>query len=160
MVTYVAKVSPQNSFPIHTKLGAQLEAYCSGLGKVLLAALPPQELDLFALEGELVALTPYTITDPARFLAEIKKVREQGYAVDDREHRADMRCVAVPIRDKENGVIAAISVSDKAEVMTPERQAQVREALLAASIQLSHTVFPTRSQVNVGRARAEGLRTA
>ena len=161
MVTYVAKVSAPHSFPIHTKLGAQLEPYCSGLGKVLLAALPPEELELFVLEGDLVALTPFTITEPARLLAEVGKVREQGYAIDDREHRADIRCVAVPIRDQENRVIAAISVCDQSVMMTPERVAQARDALLAASAELTCKVFPTQPDMKTFcRARTEGLRTA
>jgi len=63
MVTYVNKVSTPNAFPHYTRIGSKLEAYCSGLGKVLLAALPPDQLDNFILEGGLVALTPYTITD-------------------------------------------------------------------------------------------------
>src|SRR3954471_22542474 len=90
MVTYVAKVAAANSFPIHTRPGAQLEPYCSGLGKVLLAALPREQLEAFLLEGDLVALTPNTITDPAVLAAEIDKVRDQGFALDNREHRVDI----------------------------------------------------------------------
>ncbi len=75
MVNYVAKVSAPGAFPVHTRVGAQLEAYCSGLGKVLLAALPDQEVDSFVLDGELIALTPYTITTKAALRAELKKVR-------------------------------------------------------------------------------------
>ena len=97
MVTYVAKVSVPGAFAVHTRVGAQLEAYCSGLGKVLLAALPEQEVDSFVLDGELIALTPHTITTKAGLRAELKKVRERGYAMDDREHQADMRCIAVPV---------------------------------------------------------------
>ena len=66
MVTYVAKLSVPGAFAVHTRVGAQLEAYCSGLGKVLLAALPEQEVDSFVLDGELIALTPYTITTKRR----------------------------------------------------------------------------------------------
>ena len=99
MVTYVAKVSAPGSFPVHTRVGAQLEPYCSGLGKVLLAALPDEQVESFILDGELVPLTPHTITTPAGLRAELKKVRQRGFAVDDREHQANMRCIAVPVRD-------------------------------------------------------------
>src|ERR1041385_3715353 len=97
MVTYVAKVSAPGAFQVHTRVGAQLEPYCSGLGKVLLAALPDDEVESFILDGELVPLTPYTITTAAALRAEIRLVREQGYALDDREHQANMRCIAVPV---------------------------------------------------------------
>ncbi|MCX7281641.1 MAG: IclR family transcriptional regulator [Alphaproteobacteria bacterium] len=78
IVTYVAKVSVPGAFAVHTRVGAQLEAYCSGLGKVLLAALPEQEVDSFVLDGELIALTPYTITTKAGQRAELKKVRARA----------------------------------------------------------------------------------
>lgn len=74
MVTYVAKVSVPGAFADHTRVGAQLEAYCSGMGKVLLAALPEQEVYSFVLDGRLIALTPYTITTKAGQRTELKKV--------------------------------------------------------------------------------------
>jgi IclR family acetate operon transcriptional repressor len=143
MVTYIAKVRTPTSLSLHTKLGLQLEAYCSGLGKVLLAALPDEQLESFILDGDLVALTPYTITERAALRAELKRVRRQGYAVDDREIRADMRCVAVPIHDADGRVVAAMSATDHALRMTEERQAEVRDALFGAAAALERKVFPS-----------------
>lgn len=142
MVSYVAKVSSPSAFPVHTRLGAQLEAYSSGLGKVLLAALPQDQLESFILDGELVALTPYTITDRSVLLMELDRVRAQGFAVDDRESQAEMRCIAVPICDGEDRIVAAMSASDSAEAMTPERQAYVRDALLEAASAIRRKVYP------------------
>ena len=142
MVTYIAKVCTPTSLSPHTRLGSQLEAYCSGLGKVLLAALPDDQLEGFIMDGALVALTPYTITDRTRLRAELQKVRRAGYAVDDREIRADMRCLAVPIHDAEGRTVAAMSATDHAERVTPDRQAQVLDALLAAAHALEHKVYP------------------
>jgi len=62
------------------------------------------------LDGELIALTPYTITSPAVLRAELKTVRQRGYALDDRENHAGMRCVAVPVLDQEGRAVAAHSV--------------------------------------------------
>jgi IclR family acetate operon transcriptional repressor len=145
MVTYVAKVSAPGSFPVHTRVGAQLEAYCSGLGKVLLAALPDQEVDSFVLDGELIALTPYTITTKTGLRAELKKVRERGYAMDDREHQANMRCIAVPVLDHEGRTVAAISASDDAQRMTPERQLEIRDALFDVAKNLRQRLYPGSS---------------
>src|SRR4051812_33095534 len=61
MVTYVGKATTPTSFPVNTRIGYQLEAYCSALGKVLLAALSRERLDSIILDGELVALTENTI---------------------------------------------------------------------------------------------------
>ena len=142
MVTYIAKVCAPTSLSPHTRLGSQLEAYCSGLGKVLLAALPQDQLDSFIMDGDLVALTPYTITDRTVLRAELQKVRARGYAVDDREIRADMRCLAVPIHDADGRVVAAMSATDHAERMVESRQTEVCTALQEASRALEYKVFP------------------
>src|SRR4051812_33486972 len=125
MVTYIAKFSTPSSCPTHTRPGAQLEPYSSGLGKVLLSALPQSDLDNFILEGALVALTPHTITDRNALLAELENVRKNGFALDDRESRMDISCIAVPIRDSEGRTVASMSVTERPEDMTPERLADL-----------------------------------
>ncbi|HET7085877.1 MAG TPA: IclR family transcriptional regulator [Rhizomicrobium sp.] len=155
MVTYLAKVSSPGAFPVHTKVGAQLEPYCSGLGKVLLASLPDREVENFIMDGELIALTPNTIRTGAALRAEIIKVREQGYALDDREHHANMRCLAVPVRDQKGFTVAALSATDDAERMTQERQAEIRTALLEAAASLQQLLYPQSWPVRRRPGRAE-----
>jgi DNA-binding IclR family transcriptional regulator len=145
MVTYIAKFSTAESCQTHTRLGAQLEPYSSGLGKVLLSSLPQSELDNFILEGELVALTPHTITDSAALMAELTNVRANGYALDDGESRMDISCVAVPVQDGEGRTVASMSVTERPENMTPARQALLREALLEAAAALGRKAFPKGS---------------
>jgi IclR family acetate operon transcriptional repressor len=144
MVTYVAKVGESAGFAVHTRVGAQLEAYCTGLGKVLLAALPRRDFDDFLDEGELIPLTDHTITDPVAFRREIERVRFRGYAIDDGESAIDLRCVAVPVNDPSGRTIAAISVSDEAERMTPERQEEVRMALQLAATAIQRKLSPAQ----------------
>lgn len=142
MVTYVTKATTPDSFTTHTRAGSQLEAYCSAVGKVLLADLPREQLENSVLDNELVALTPHTITDHDALRAHLETVREEGFAVDDREARLDTCCVAVPIRDGYGRTVAAMSATDSAEAMTPERRAQLREGLLEAAEALSRKVYP------------------
>lgn len=151
MVTYVAKVSTPGAFQVHTRVGAQLEAYCSGLGKVLLAALPEDEVESFILDGELIALTPNTITTAAGLRAELKTVRERGYALDDRENQADMRCIAVPVLDREGRAVAALSATDDAECMTPLRQLEIRDALVDAAAALRQKLYPVAQPLQFRR---------
>jgi IclR family acetate operon transcriptional repressor len=145
MVTYVAKVSTPNAFPPYTRVGSKLEAYCSGLGKVLLAALPPDQIESFILDGDLVALTPYTITDRALLRAELEKVRQQGFAIDDREYQANMRCIAVPIHDGEKRVVAALSVTGESEKLPPEEQDQIRRELVCVAALITQRLNPRHS---------------
>ena len=142
MVSYVSKVATPGAFPINTRAGAQLEAYCSALGKVLLSGLSRERLDSIILDGDLVPLTPNTITAPHLLRAELEKVRRQKYAVDNGEADADIVCVAVPVSDTEGRMIAAISASDHVSRMGYRRQMQIRDALWAAVAELERNVFP------------------
>ena len=151
MVTYVAKFDTPTSMGAHTRPGAQLEPYSSGLGKVLLSALPQGELDNFIMEGDLVALTPHTITDRAALLAELQTVRRKGFALDDRESRMDLSCVAVPIRDNEGRIIAAMSASENHDDMTPARQNELRMALFEAAAGLQRKMYPESSTLDARR---------
>lgn len=150
MVTYVTKSSTLTSFPTHSRPGAQLEAYSSGLGKVLLAALPSEQLESFVMEGDLVALTPNTITDRAGLREHLARVRIQGFAVDDRESQGNLRCVAVPVCDGDGRVVAGISASENALSMTAERQAQLLGALFRAAALLGRKVFRTGAPAQDG----------
>jgi DNA-binding IclR family transcriptional regulator len=141
MVYYLAKVATPTSFATHTRSGAHLEAYCSGLGKVLLAALHEDELESFILEGELVALTPHTIIDRGMLRQELERVRRQGFAVDDCEARIDTRCVAVPVRDPSGKVVAAISATGNAQLVRADQIAFIRRELLLTACQFSAKLF-------------------
>jgi IclR family acetate operon transcriptional repressor len=141
MVTYAAKEGDQARVPVHSRVGAQQEAYCSALGKVLLAALPDGELEEFLHDGGFVALTPQTITDNMLLRSELETVRMRGYAIDDREVCPDLCCVSVPILDNNNQTVAAISVTDVASRLIDRRE-EVRDALFMAATNIRRKMYP------------------
>lgn len=143
MVTYTAKAGDPACIPILTQVGSQLEAYCSAVGKVLLASLPAEQLEEFLRDGRFVALTDRTITDVADLRSEISKVREQGYAIDDREISQNLYCIGVPILDPHGNTIAAISVADTPAHVNPQRDDKVRHELFSAAAAISRKMFPT-----------------
>ena len=110
MVTYRIKTG-RGANALFTRIGMQLEAYCSGIGKVLLANLPDAERDIYLAGGPFVPLTERTIVDPGLLRLELEKVRAQGFAIDDEEIVPGLCCMAVPIRRGDGRVLAAISVS-------------------------------------------------
>jgi IclR family acetate operon transcriptional repressor len=110
MVTYLVK-EISNDRTLFTREGMQLEAYCSAVGKMLLASLPDNALNSYFAAGPLVPLTPRTITDKAQLRKHLAGVRRNGHAIDDCEIADDLFCVAVPIRSPGGAVIAAISCS-------------------------------------------------
>lgn len=110
MVTYLVKAG-QSADALFTKVGMQLEAYCSGIGKVLLAALPEAEKSRYLASGPFVALTERTIIDPALLRGELDQVEARGCALDDEEIVPGLQCLAVPVRNGAGEVVAAISTS-------------------------------------------------
>lgn len=143
MVTYTAKAGDPACIPVLTQVGSQLEAYCSALGKVLLAGLPAEQLEEFLRDGRFVALTDRTITDVAGLRSEISKVREQGYAIDDREISQNVYCIGVPVLDPHGQTIAAVSLADSPSHVGPQRDENVRRALLSVAANISRRMFPT-----------------
>ncbi len=114
MVTYLAKEGGGGAAAF-TREDMQLEAYCSGIGKVLLAHLSDEDRDRYLSEGPFVALTAQTIVDPAELADHLRLVRDQAWAIDDAEVFEGLKCLAAPVRRPDGVVIAAISVSASAE---------------------------------------------
>lgn len=129
MVTYRVKTG-SGAADLFTKVGMQLEAYCSAIGKVLLAYVSPTQRQGYLSAGPFPALTPRTITDPVKLATELASVQQQGFALDDEEVSQGLVCVAVPVRTGGGEAIAAISVS----FAGPLRETEFRAALAALRI--------------------------
>jgi len=99
---------------VNTRTGGQEPLHCSAVGKVLLAFLKPDKLEEMLDSIEFTQYTPRTITSRPVLIAQLEKIRELGYAVDDEEINVGVRCIAAPIRDYTDSVIASIGVSGPA----------------------------------------------
>ena len=110
MVTYLVKAG-RGGERLFTREGMQLEAYCSGIGKVLLAHLDEPERERYLAAGPFIALTPDTRTDPADLRLELERVRVQRFAIDAREVAPDLTCIAVPVASPDGRARAAVSLS-------------------------------------------------
>lgn len=110
MVTYRIKTG-EGAGDLFTRVGMQLEAYCSGIGKVLLAALSERDRENYLASGPFPPLTPRTITDPAALRSELATVARQGHAIDDGEIAEGLHCVAIPLHTPDGRVVAAISAT-------------------------------------------------
>lgn len=140
MVTYRLKTG-QGAAGLFTQVGMQLEAYCSGMGKVLLAHLPEEERERYLAQGPFVALTGTTITDPARLRQELLSVRSRGHALDQGEIAPDLRCIAVPILRQDGFAPAAISVSRTLSPGDPGDHADDLSLLLDAAREVAAQVY-------------------
>ena len=110
-VVYVVRVPTRRIMTITIAVGTRLPAYCTSMGRVLLADLAPDVLEERLSRMELRPLTSRTVTERGKFLEILDGVRRQGYAMVDQELEDGLRSAAVPIRDATGAVVAALNVS-------------------------------------------------
>ena len=113
-IVFVATVPIKRVLTVQISVGTRFPAYATAMGRVLVSALPSDAFDGFMAENTFDPLTPHTITSPDQFRSEIDKVREQGWALVDQELELELRTIAVPIRDGQGEVVAAMNVSSSA----------------------------------------------
>jgi IclR family transcriptional regulator, pca regulon regulatory protein len=106
----VARVAPARIMNVAMQVGTRLPAYATCVGRVLLAGLPPGELDDYLDRVDLRPLTPATITDPAALRRELDGVRRRRWALVDQELERGLRSAAAPVHDAGGNVIAAANV--------------------------------------------------
>jgi len=110
-VMELAKVSGGRATSVAARPGTRYPAYCTALGKALLAHLPPEEFNGFLAQRRLFRHTPRTITTLTRLRRELQVVAKRGYALDRGEMEEDLYCVGVPVRGPDGRVRAALSVA-------------------------------------------------
>lgn len=110
-VIYIDKYESRHNVRMYSRIGRRAPLHCTAVAKVLLAALPEDERRRIAEAIDYPRLTANTITGPSAFLAELARVRNLGYAVDNAEHEDFIHCVAAPVRGARGEVLAALSVS-------------------------------------------------
>lgn len=109
-IVYVARAAQKKVMSIALMPGSRLPAWCTSMGRVLLAALPPDEARATLGPGPLPARTPRTLTDPGAVMDELDRVRAQGFAVIDQEVELGLVSLAVPLFDAHGRVVAALNV--------------------------------------------------
>ena len=110
-LVYIDKIDTTHIFVMRSRIGSRIPAYCTALGKAILAALPESERNAIMEKTQFRAYTPKTITKPKVLKEHLQEVARQGFAFDDEENEEGMRCVAAPIRNHSGEVVGAISVS-------------------------------------------------
>ncbi len=122
-VIYIDQIESTNIVIVKmfARIGSRGPAYCTGTGKVLLADLPIQELRKRLSQIELVKFTEYTITDTEKLIEKLIQIKSDGYALDFSERDLGVTCVAVPVKNFEGRVQAAISVSAPEQRMLMSR---------------------------------------
>jgi IclR family pca regulon transcriptional regulator len=110
-IVYVVRVPGPALMTISVNVGARRPAHATAMGRVLLANLPAPDIEDYLNTYELTPFTPQTITDATELRAELRKVREDGYALVSQELEDGLVAIAVPVRDRMGRARAAINLS-------------------------------------------------
>jgi IclR family pca regulon transcriptional regulator len=136
-VVVVFRREVKSFFKFDVQAGSRLPAYCTSMGKVLLAALPDAELKARVRRIKLAPLTPHTITDRDKLWRELMQVRQRGWATGDREASLALYSLAVPLIGQRGRVKATMNVSVFAEQAEPSLIDKLRGELFEQGRRLS-----------------------
>ena len=138
-VQYLAKEEGTSRMRMVSAVGSVLPAHSTGVGKMLLASLDRDRLEvLYPADQPLERLTDLTIVDRDALMLELGEIDHRGYARDRGESTIGLECIAAPVRNAQRQVVAAMSVSVPQPRFTPEREPFLRDALLDGARALSH----------------------
>ncbi|XOK62391.1 IclR family transcriptional regulator [Paenibacillus elgii] len=143
---YIEKVESQAFVKFATYIGQRQPLHASGVGKALAAFMPQDLLEQALREKGLPEKTEKTITNVHDFMAELEAIRRQGYAVEDEEGEAGVRCIGAPVFDHYGQLKAAVSITALRTELPihdiPAIGEQVKRAALDISRQLGYVQTP------------------
>ncbi len=152
-VVYTAKVESRQVLRIPSGVGRRNPAYCTGVGKAILAFLPEDQLERYLAATTLRAFTPNTIVEAEALRKELRQVRSRGYSVDDEEIEADIRCVGAPVFDHTGRVMAGISVAGPSARLTRDKVPLLAPTLKEAAEDLSRRLGYRSAAAGTARGR-------
>jgi IclR family pca regulon transcriptional regulator len=141
----VARAATRRIMAVTLSVGSRLPGYCTALGRVLLASLPPEQAVQELSRSELVAHTRFTVTSRRRLEEILAQARADGFAINDQELEIGLRSIAVPVRNVIGTTVAAMNVSIQASRIS-RRELLEKElpALKAAAERLGSQLPPSR----------------
>ncbi|MDR3277901.1 MAG: IclR family transcriptional regulator [Oscillospiraceae bacterium] len=135
-VVYIDKKESEHSIRISTAIGTRLPAYCTAVGKSILAFMKPDKRDATLDNITFEPRTALTITDKDGFLAELARVKTEGVAYDIEEFEENVICVAAPLMYRQDNPIGAVSVSGPSMRMDEATRARIAQTLRDAAAQI------------------------
>jgi IclR family acetate operon transcriptional repressor len=134
-------VDPGLPYQFASRVGGRIALHCTAIGKSLLAAMPSDEV---VGRLELVRRTPRTIVSVDELRAELARVRERGFAIDDEENERNIRCVGAAVRDHTGAATHAISVSALTVELSVEDAVELGPRVMAAADAVSEALGARR----------------
>jgi IclR family pca regulon transcriptional regulator len=136
-IVYIARANVTRIMSIDLGVGSRLPAFCTSMGRAILANLPPEELESVLARVEFKRYTERTITNPAKLTQALRQIRRDGYSIIDQELEHGLRSMAVPIQNPNGKVVAALNIGAHAQrVSIQEMQTKFLPHLRAAAQEL------------------------
>jgi IclR family transcriptional regulator, pca regulon regulatory protein len=137
-IVYIARANVTRIMSIDLGVGSRLPAFCTSMGRAILANLPPEELDAVLARVEFKRYTERTIVNPAKLTQVLRQIRRDGYSIIDQELEHGLRSMAVPIQNPGGKTVAALNIGAHAQrVSIQEMQTKFLPHLRAAAQELS-----------------------
>ncbi|WP_158823556.1 IclR family transcriptional regulator C-terminal domain-containing protein [Granulicella sp. S156] len=137
-IVYIARTSVTRVMSVDLHIGSRLPAFCTSMGRVLLAYLPQDQLELYLSRATFTQFTPRTITSADKLRLALRNVRRNGYALVDQELEIGLRSLAVPVQAPNGRVVATVNLSGHAPRMPMlEMQTRFLSHLRGAAAELS-----------------------
>lgn len=145
---YIQKVQGPGLLCVDTYLGKRTNLHCTGVGKVLLAYAPGGFQAKVLARGVFARYTRNTITQASVLREELKRVVENGYALDNQEEELDIRCLAVPVFSVRGELLGALSISGTMQQLSDDRLAEATLTLRQTARSIAHRVQDEASDVD------------
>jgi IclR family pca regulon transcriptional regulator len=137
-IVYISRSSVNRVMSVDLHIGSRLPAFCTSMGRVLLAYLPQDQLEQYLSRLVLTPYTPRTINSVEKLRLALRNVRRNGYAICDQEYEVGLRSLAVPVTAPNGRVVATVNLSGHAPRMPMlEMQTRFLQPLRAAASELS-----------------------
>lgn len=147
-VLYLDKLNAHRQLKMYSEAGKIGPAYCTGVGKVMLAHLPPERLEVVLAQQSFHPFTDKTHRGPESLKADLARIAARGYAFDDAEHEEGVHCIAMPILSPSGHVRAAISVSSRSpDIVVADLEAhapRMRETIEKINRDIADWRFPDK----------------
>jgi len=137
-IVYIARTQVNRVMAVDLHIGSRLPAYCTSMGRILLAYLPAEQLEQYLAKVNLVPHTNRTITSVEKLRLALRNIRRNGYAICDQEYEVGLRSIAVPVYSSSGRVVATLNLSGNAPRLSVlEMQSRFLTPLRNAASELS-----------------------
>lgn len=137
---YLDRVEVSWPVPVKFGPGSRVPLHASASGKIFLGYMSKRGRDRFLTQAPLIAHTPNTVVEPIRIVADLAAVRQNGYAVDNGEFLPGISCVAVPVRNIAEKVVAAVAISAPGDRFSVREMMDCLPAMRSAAQALTATI--------------------